>query len=375
MANNANETGNPRRDDAADRTTTHTVFSRKVSSAIISVVLIAALVVGTYALARLDTWGTPNGEVPDRFQLDLTEQIQVPAELLKYSERQKIDTGLQAPHALAVAADGTLWVAGDRAVVHLMPTGQTLCSVALDQEPTCLALGPASASGQPGRVYVGTGRRVFVFSESGEAVAQWPELGPKSQITALAATPHHVFIADAGQRIVLCCDQEGREQSRIGARDPERNMPGFIIPSPYFDLLTGADEIVWIVNPGVRRVESYSYDGQLQAMWGQAGSQLSDFFGCCNPAHLALLPDGRFITSEKGIPRVKIYSATGDFECVVAGAEELGVSAAALTDARGDQVERVFDVAGGPDGVVWVLDTQARTVRAFYPKLSAGDRA
>lgn len=373
MANNTNETGDSRREGVEDRTTTHTVSSRKVSSAIISVVLIAALIVGTYALARLDTWGAPNGEVPNRFQLDLTAQIKVPVALLKYSERQKVDTGLQAPHALAVAADGTLWVVGDRAVVHFTPTGETLHRIELEQEPTCLALEPTSATGA-GRVYVGVGQRVLVFSESGEAVAQWPELGAKSQITALAATSQHLFIADAGRRVVLCCDREGREQNRIGAADPERNMPGFIIPSPYFDLLVGGDDVVWIVNPGARRVESYSYDGQLQAMWGQAGSQLSDFFGCCNPAHLALLPDGRFITSEKGIPRVKIYSATGDFECVVAGSKELGVSAAALTDARGEQVERVFDVAGGPDGGVWVLDSQAHAIRAFYPKEREGDR-
>lgn len=374
MANNANETDAALGEGSAARTTAHTVSSRKVSSAIISVVLIGALVVGTYALARLDTWGAPNSEVPDRFQLDLTAQIQVPAELLKYSERQKIDTGLQAPHALAVAADGTLWVAGDHAVVHFSPTGQTLQRIALEQTPTCLALESANALGA-GRVYVAVGQRVLVFSDAGEAVAQWPELGVKSQITALAATPEHLFIADAGQRVVLCCDREGREQCRIGVADPERNMPGFIIPSPYFDLLAGADDVVWIVNPGMRRIESYSYDGQLQAMWGQAGSQLSDFFGCCNPAHLAQLPDGRFITSEKGIPRVKIYSAGGDFECVVAGAKELGVSAAALTDARGEQVERVFDVAGGPDGAVWVLDSQARTVRVFYPKEREGDQA
>jgi len=36
-------------------------------------------------------------------------------------------------------------------------------------------------------------------------------------------------------------------------------------------------------------------------MWGKR-SGIADFFGCCNPAHLALLPDGRFVTSGKGIP-------------------------------------------------------------------------
>ena len=374
MASNQNANGEPRREGSNGQASPHTASSRKMSSAIIGVVLIVALVVGTYALTRLDTWGEPNGAVPDRFQLDLTQQIEVPAELLTYAERQKIDTGLASPHALAVAADGSLWVAGDRAVIHLTSTGQELTRIALDQEPTCLALEPADVSGQ-GRVYVGSPDKGCWFSVS--PVSPWPNgrtWGPSPRSPRWRRPLKASFIADAGQRVVLCCDREGREQSRIGAPDAERTMHAFIIPSPHFDLLAGADEVVWIVNPGMRRVESYSYDGQLQAMWGQAGSQLSDFFGCCNPAHLDQLPDGRFITSEKGIPRVKIYSAAGEFECVVAGATQLGVSAAALTDARGDQVERVFDVAAGPDGAVWILDSQARTVRAFYPKERAEDR-
>ena len=81
-----------------------------------------------------------------------------------------------------------------------------------------------------------------------------------------------------------------------------------------------------------------------------------------------MLPDGRFVTSEKGIPRIKVYSDAGEFQHVVAGPSELGVSASALVDARGDQVERVFDVAVAQDGAVLVLDTLERCVRVFYPK-------
>ena len=155
---------------------------------------------------------------------------------------------------------------------------------------------------------------------------------------------------------------------RIGAADPDRHMPSFVIPSPYFDLVVGPDETLWVVNPGMRRIESYSFTGELQSMWGRAGAGIADFFGCCNPAHLALLPDGRFVTSEKGIPRIKVYSDAGEFERVVAGPRELGVSASALVDARGDQVERVFDVAAAQDGAVLVLDTLERCIRVFYPK-------
>jgi hypothetical protein len=228
--------------------------------------------------------------------------------------------------------------------------------------------------GAPGRIYVGCGRHVSVFSDMGEPVNQWPDLGEKSVITAIAVTPRHVFVADAGQRIVLSFDPDGRELGRIGVADPDRKMPGFILPSPYFDLAAGSDEILWVVNPGMRRVESYSFSGELQSMWGRAGAGIADFFGCCNPAHLTVMPDGRFITSEKGIPRIKVYSETGEFQCVVAGPSELGVSASALVDARGDQAERVFDVAVAQDGAILVLDTRQRTVRVFSPKGQVEER-
>jgi hypothetical protein len=258
-------------------------------------------------------------------------------------------------------------VAGDRAVVRLSPTGQLLGTIPLEQPPTCLAVAAAGTE-VPERIYVGCGRHVSVFSTAGEPISTWPDLEPNAVLTAIAVGPQRVFVADAGQRVVHMLDLEGRPVGRIGAVDPDRNMPGFVIPSPYFDLAEGPDETLWVVNPGMRRIESYSFTGELQSMWGQAGAGIADFFGCCNPAHLALLPDGRFITSEKGIPRIKVYSASGEFQHVVAGSSELGVSASALVDARGDQIDRVFDVAVARDGAVLVLDTLERRIRVFYPK-------
>jgi sugar lactone lactonase YvrE len=345
----------------------------KIGGAVATVVLIVALAVGAYAVARIDTWGERNAAVPQRFQLELDEQVNIPPALIGYAERGHFDTTMQEPHALAVAADGSIFVAGDRAVLRFHPDGQLLGTITMEQAPTCLAVqdGP---QGTPERVYVGSGRHVSVFRATGEPINQWPDLGDKSVITAIAVAPQHVFVADAGQRIVLSFDPEGREIGRMGAADPDRKMPGFIIPSAHFDLVAGPDEVLWVVNPGMRRIESYSFSGELQGMWGRAGAGLGDFFGCCNPAHLAIMPDGRFITSEKGVPRVKVYSDAGEFQRAVAGPSELGVSASALVDARGDQAERVFDVAAARDGSICVLDTRQRTVRVFYPKQPTEER-
>ena len=36
-----------------------------------------------------------------------------------------------------------------------------------------------------------------------------------------------------------------------------------------------------------------------------------DFVGCCNPVNIAFAPDGKIVTAEKVIPRIKVYTAEG----------------------------------------------------------------
>ena len=79
------------------------------------------------------------------------------------------------------------------------------------------------------------------------------------------------------------------------------------------------------------------------------------------------LPDGRFVTSEKGIPRIKIYTGLGEFECVVAGPQELGISLTAVGDARYRPRQQNFRYRHQPLGQVLVLDPAGRRVRVFSP--------
>ncbi len=118
---------------------------------------------------------------------------------------------------------------------------------------------------------------------------------------------------------------------------------------------------------------TYSYEGDWGSAWGAGGSQLSDFFGCCNPAHFAILPDGRFVTSEKGIPRVKVYSPEGQFDSVVAGPEQLSISDVQAADPREATDKRVFDVAADGDGRVLILDPQTCRVRIYVPQPKASE--
>jgi hypothetical protein len=262
-------------------------------------------------------------------------------------------------------------VAGDQAVHIFLTDGSPHATIQTKGNPRCLAVG-GEAHRLPGQLYVGTEKGVEVFSPSGEAEGLWPLADDARLLTSIAVADDALFVADAGNKVVLRLDKDGKLVSEIGRADPDREMPGFIIPSPYFDVAISSVGELYIVNPGARRVQMYTPDGELDGFWGQAGSQIEGFFGCCNPVHLAILPDGRFVTSEKGIPRIKVYDALGEFESVVAGAKELGISESAAGDARASKENRIFDIATDSFGRVLVLDSSKKCIRVFIPKQEMG---
>ena len=96
---------------------------------------------------------------------------------------------------------------------------------------------------------------------------------------------------------------------------------------------------------------------------------ITGFCGCCNPINLALLPDGRYVTCEKGLPRVKIYSERGEFESVVAGAESFPENArACASKGLGDCTQGGLDVVADSRGRIYILDFVTSEVRVMQRK-------
>jgi len=351
--------------DHAHRTTIRPAWA-SAGNVLVVVVLVVALSVGAYALFQMDSWGENAAGKPERFQLDLAGQMAIPPELLAYARQRTLEISLQRPVAIDVSADGTIYVAGDRAVERLDPDGSSSTMTQLENQPSCLVV---AVGGNPEAesIYVGTGQDVLVLNRAGDVLRQWTAGNSDSLLSGIAVAGEDVFVADAGHRIVKHFDTAGELIGTIGNTDPDRQMPGFVVPSPCFDVVIDRDSVLHVVNPGMRRVEAYDFEGNLQAFWGRGGPALPDFFGCCNPARVALTRDGWFVTSEKGLPRIKVYSSVGDFQHVVAGPEQLGVAASAIGDARGNQSERVFDIAVNEAGEVLVLDAHNRQVIVFQP--------
>jgi hypothetical protein len=287
------------------------------------------------------------------FSYDLTEYRKVPPHLVTFEEKEAVATGLREPRGIAVGPEDRLWVAGDKAVRCFGADGKLVSEFATAGRPQRVAISKI------GEVYVLMSDHVEIYGADGKLIAAWPPSGPKSLLTCIALGEKDVFVADAAEGVVLRYDIAGKLIRKIGAKDETRAIPGIVVPSPYFDVLVGPKDALWVVDPGRRRVECYNFDGDLRWYWGRASPKIEYFCGCCNPTHIALMPDGMFVTSEKGLPRVKTYTKAGEFETVVAPPSSF------------DEKAEGLDVAVDSQSRVLVLDPTTRKIRVFVRKKPA----
>jgi len=329
--------------------------------------VLAAIVVGAVALLRTDRTGERGSGLADRFEYDIAEHETIDPAIIRCREIAQIPTQLQEARAVAVGPEDRICVAGDAAIHVFDASGALGAKIGLEGEPTCVAVG-GTEHAFPGRIYAGVGRGVEVREPDGKPVATWEVPGDKVRLTSIALAEDDVFVANCAGRIVLRFDAAGELVGRIGERDAARGVPGFVIPSPFFDVAV-RDDVLWVVNPGARRLEAYSFEGRLDLYWGESSVDVEGFFGCCNPANFALLPDGSFVTAEKGLLRVKVYTEDGQFDCVVAGPEQLdpahAPNAAPQAEGRFDREMKAVDVAADARGRILILDPARGSVRVF----------
>lgn len=330
-------------------------------------IVILATGIGVLALLLTDPSGEQGSGLAEEFDYDLEAYQEIDPALICYDQTGQIALDVQHAKALAVGPDDKIYVAGNRAVQVLSPDGATLSEISLDAEPTCVAVGH-NPHARPGDVYVGLRDHIEVFDSDGQRVASWPSHGPKAQLTSIALAEEDVFVADAGGRVVVRCDLDGNRIAEIGQKDERRNIPGFSIPSPYFDVAMAPDGLLRVVNPGKHLIEAYTFDGDRELAWGKRSIGVEGFCGCCNPCNIALLPDGQVVTAEKGIPRVKLYTAGGEFVGVVAAPNALISNASTTEETRTQHKLLAVDVATDSRERVLVLDPVAAVIRVFEAK-------
>jgi len=281
------------------------------------------------------------------YEYNIDEFLNIPENLVHYSEMAKIDIDLKNLFGLALDSMNRIYVTGDNSVLVLDANGNVQNSFTIPSAAHCIAVD------ENFDIYLGIGNHIEVYDTTGKRLSGWQPPEKNSYITSIALTAENVYVADAGKQIVLRYDKTGTLLNRIGDKDEARDIPGFVVPSPYFDVAVDADGFIWVVNPGRQSLENYIPNGDLRSFWGTASMRLEGFSGCCNPTHLALLPDGSFVTSEKGLERVKVHNRIGEFVSVVAPPKLFTRGTVGL------------DLAADAEGLIYVLDPKAGSVRIF----------
>jgi len=192
-----------------------------------------------------------------------------------------------------------------------------------------------------------------VFDTLGKQILTIESVGEEAFITSIAVQEDKIFVAEAQGKKIIEYSHQGKPVSTIGTRD-SNELTRFILPSYFFDVAFDSDGFLWAANTGMHKLVSFKKDGSLRAHWGETSSMPKGFCGCCNPSHFAILESGNFVTSEKGIVRVKEYNQGGDFICVIAGPE---------TFAKGSEG---LDIAVDSKQRIWVLEPKTQTIHVFY---------
>ena len=342
-------------------------FARRgfVKAAAGGAALLGALgTIGYFGMARRNQRSTDR-PTHNPFAYDLTPLNKTDPKLIHYEETSRIRCPHDDPRRITIGSDDQLRVASGNYISVLDREGGVLFEIALAAPARCLAVAA------DGSIYAGLRDHVEVFDPKGQRRAVWEVPARRTWFTGLAVAENDVFAADAGHRVVRHYDRTGKLIGQIGDKNPDRGVPGFIVPSPYFDVELGRDGLLRVNNPGRHQIETYTLSGDFEFGWGKATSAIDGFCGCCNPINLALLPDGRIVTCEKGLPRVKVYGSHGTFESVVAGPESFPEAAKASATDDADGTQGGLDAAVDATGRIYILDIAAGDVRIMARKAGA----
>ena len=304
-----------------------------------------------YRLWRLDR--APAADSGELRVAAFEQQVQAFAEvderLILYQETAAlVPPGLRSLAAIAVDGDDRIYAGGGPRLSVFTAQGEAIRQMPTEGDITALALD------EENNLYVGLGNAVHAYDADGAKTAVFSGIRPDAIVTSLAAGYGKVFVADAQSRTVLRFTPDGTLQRTIDGRDENGVGPGFVAPSPSFALTLGAGRTLWIVNPGRHRLDEYNFDGERIHGWSRgSGLALEAFSGCCNPCHVARLSDGSLVTSEKGLPRVKVYTRRGDFVGVVAAPNQF--------DSRTPNLALAVDVRDR----ILVADPDRMQVRVF----------
>jgi len=311
-----------------------------------AIILLLAIV----AFMAYDFFWSGNDKSKNSYEYNIDDFMIVDSSLIHYQELPNVYPTVSGMRGIAIDFEDNIYVVGDKKIKIFTSNGDLFKEITTNAPGRSIAISPDK------KIYLGAENHIEIWNNDGTFLQKWEAVNDKSIITSIAVGDESVFISDAGNKIIYHYNNDGELLNEIGRKDLEQGIQGFVIPSPYFDIALGRDGELWAVNSGRHQFEAYYPDGRLISSWKKTSMLLDGFSGCCNPSHFAFLEDGSFVTSEKGIVRVKVHDPTGKFSCVVAASNQFEKGTTGL------------DLAVDSKGRVVVLDPKREAIRIFEKK-------
>ena len=285
------------------------------------------------------------GENP--FALEVDDFMSVDPDQILYRETKNIKLLADEYYGIDVS-DSEIFITADNYLQVLSLNGVELRKIVLP-EPGGVVLKHQD------ELLIGFRSYIASYNLEGRLINEFPYIGDSAVVTSIAVIEDNIFVADAGNRQVLRYGFNGNLINSFKGKREADDLHGFIIPSPYFDVANN-DGDLWVVNPGMHALENYSLEGDLRGYWEKANNTPEGFAGCCNPAYIDVMPNGSFVTSEKGIVRIKVFEQSGKLTGFVAEPSKF------------EEDGHAPDIAVGADGVIYALDFDRKLIRVFEKK-------
>lgn len=232
-------------------------------------------------------------------------------------------------------------------------------------QPTGIGLSP---DGETIYVLNAGNQRIDRYGRDGTFIGVWdgavdPVLGLSWNVnqggTGLTVAPDGlIYIADTWNHTVVVVDEDGTVVRQLGQRGAltditdtgiSLDQPGLFF-GPRGIAVTG--ERIFVTDTGNERVQVFSMDGTFLTAFGGFGSEPGQLI---EPTGIVIGPDGNVWVADSGNARIQVFTIEGEF------VEEIPIE----TWQGQLGVDRLNDLAVGPDGIVYFTTPMLGTVSAY----------
>jgi hypothetical protein len=206
---------------------------------------------------------------------------------------------------IAVGPGDKIFILGDGEVRIFDSTGAAVGTWNAVNGAACIAVSKDAS------VYLGAAGRVEFFDIGGRHKGGFVagEPGKPAEITAIKVHSAEILVADVAVKYIRRYSRDGKSLGKVG---DQTKTGGFMLPNHSLDIDVDSGGNIVATDSGRHRVSSWLLDGTPVRHFGKFGLlNPEDFVGCCNPVNIAFTPDGKIVTAEKVIPRIKVFSPGG----------------------------------------------------------------